>query len=65
MFGLSLGHLIILLVVVLLMGSRKLPELGTALGRGLRAFKDGLEGKSSDSPQITDKSDPTDKNQNS
>lgn len=45
MFGLSLGHLIILLVVVLLFGSRKLPELGSALGRGMHAFKKGLEGK--------------------
>jgi sec-independent protein translocase protein TatA len=45
MFGLSIGHLIILLVVVLLFGSRKLPELGHALGKGLHAFKSGLDGK--------------------
>jgi sec-independent protein translocase protein TatA len=44
MFGLSLGHLIIVLVVVLLFGARRLPELGSALGKGLRAFKKGLEG---------------------
>lgn len=48
MFGLSLGHLIILLVVVLLFGSRRLPELGSALGRGIHAFKKGLEGKDKD-----------------
>lgn len=46
MFGLSLGHLLILSVVVLLFGSRRLPELGSALGRGMRAFKKGLEGES-------------------
>ena len=45
MFGLSLGHLLILLFVVLLFGSRRLPELGGALGKGLRAFKKGLEGR--------------------
>jgi sec-independent protein translocase protein TatA len=45
MFGLSLGHLIILAVVVLLFGHRRLPELGSALGRGMAAFKKGLEGK--------------------
>ena len=45
MFGLSFGHLIILLVVVLLFGHRRLPELGGALGKGLRSFKKGLEGK--------------------
>jgi sec-independent protein translocase protein TatA len=54
MFGLSLGHLIILLVVVLLFGHRRLPELGSALGKGLHAFKKGLEG-----PQ-----DPNDKDKN-
>ena len=48
MFGLSGGHLLIVAVVVLLFGSRRLPELGSALGRGVHAFKKGLEGKSSD-----------------
>lgn len=48
MFGLSLGHLIILGVVVLLFGHRRLPELGHALGKGLNAFKRGLEGKDTD-----------------
>lgn len=45
MFGLSLGHLIILGVVVLLFGSRRLPELGSALGKGMNAFKKGLAGE--------------------
>ena len=48
MFGLSGGHLLILAVVVLLFGSRRLPELGSALGRGMHAFKKGLEGKSNE-----------------
>jgi sec-independent protein translocase protein TatA len=48
MFGLSLGHLIILSVVVLLFGHRRLPELGHALGKGVGAFKRGLEGKGPD-----------------
>ena len=45
MFGLSLGHLLILTVVVLLFGHRRLPELGGALGKGISAFKRGLDGK--------------------
>ena len=45
MFGLSVGHILILLVVmVVLFGARRLPELGTNLGKGLRGFKKGLEG---------------------
>ncbi len=45
MLGLSMGHLVILAVVVLLFGNRKLPELGRALGSGVGAFKRGLEGR--------------------
>jgi TatA/E family protein of Tat protein translocase len=51
MFGLSLGHLLILTVVVLLFGNRKLPELGRALGSGIGAFKKGLEGRDLDDQQ--------------
>jgi sec-independent protein translocase protein TatA len=48
MFGLSGGHLLIIAVIVLLFGSRRLPELGSALGSGVNAFKKGLEGKDRD-----------------
>ena len=48
MFGLSMGHLLIVGFVVLLFGHRRLPELGHALGKGVTAFKRGLEGKGSD-----------------
>ena len=56
MFGLSLGHLLILSFVVLLFGARRLPELGHALGKGMSAFKRGLEGKNSeDEPRKIDR----------
>lgn len=45
MFGMSLGHLLILSVIVLLFGGRRLPELGSALGKGMNAFKKGLAGE--------------------
>jgi sec-independent protein translocase protein TatA len=45
MMGLSLGHLVIVLIVVLLFGAKRLPELGSSLGRGLRAFKEGMDGE--------------------
>ncbi len=42
-------HLIVLAVVVLvLFGGKKLPELGKGLGEGLRGFKDGMKGVSED-----------------
>ena len=38
-------HLIfILLIVLLLFGPGKLPELGRSLGKGIREFKDALRG---------------------
>ena len=48
MFGFSLGHLLIVLIIVLLFNARRLPELGSALGKGMHAFKKGLEGKTED-----------------
>jgi sec-independent protein translocase protein TatA len=39
------AHLIILAVVILLVfGSRKLPEIARGLGTGMREFKDSLQG---------------------
>lgn len=58
MFGLSLGHLLILGVVVLLFGHRRLPELGSALGQGLSAFKKGLQGKDTNAKEIDQDNDP-------
>lgn len=52
MFGLSLGHLLVILVVVLLFGARRLPELGSAMGKGMRAFKKGLEGEDEDPKKL-------------
>ncbi|MGH9705482.1 MAG: twin-arginine translocase TatA/TatE family subunit [Candidatus Acidiferrales bacterium] len=36
--------LIILLVVVLLFGGRKIPEVMRGLGEGIRSFKEGMRG---------------------
>ena len=53
MMGLSIGHLVIVTVVILLFGHRRLPELGHALGKGMGAFKQGLDGKDMDPPEDT------------
>jgi|UniRef100_A0A7C4U6S4 sec-independent protein translocase protein TatA len=36
--------IIILLLVLLLFGAKRLPEIGKSLGKGLREFKDALKG---------------------
>ena len=37
--------LLIVLVVILLFGGRKIPELMKGLGKGMKSFKDALNGK--------------------
>ncbi len=37
--------LIILLVIMLIFGARRLPEIGTSLGRGIRTFKSAITGE--------------------
>jgi sec-independent protein translocase protein TatA len=45
-------HLIfILLIVLILFGPGKLPELGKGLGKGIREFKDALRGGMESSPE--------------
>ncbi|MGD9695653.1 MAG: twin-arginine translocase TatA/TatE family subunit [Thermoleophilia bacterium] len=47
-FDFSPVQLIIVLVIVLLVfGAKRLPEIGRNLGSGAREFKDGITGKSS------------------
>lgn len=42
-FGLGIGEtLLIFLVVLLLFGAKRLPEIGTSLGRGIREFKSSV-----------------------
>lgn len=44
MFGISGEHLLILAIVLLVFGPRRLPELGNTLGKAVRNFKDSLSG---------------------
>jgi sec-independent protein translocase protein TatA len=40
MFGLGVGELLVILVIVLIIfGAGKLPEIGQGLGRGIRSFR--------------------------
>jgi len=58
-FGMPGGHelLIIAIVVVLIFGASRLPQIGDALGRSIRAFKRSVKGENE--IEITAKVEPT------
>jgi sec-independent protein translocase protein TatA len=44
MFGLGFGELVVILLIVLVMfGGRKLPEIGEGIGRAIRGFKKEMD----------------------
>jgi sec-independent protein translocase protein TatA len=54
--GLGIGELLVILViVVVLFGARRLPEIGSGLGNAIKNFKSGLSGK--DEIDVTPKKD--------
>jgi sec-independent protein translocase protein TatA len=58
MGGLSIWHwLIVLLVIVLVFGTKKLGSVGSDLGKAVKGFKDGVKGEEDKAPpQLADKS---------
>ena len=52
-FGVSLPEILILLLVVLLVfGPKRLPEMGRSLGKGMREFKDSISGKDDEPAEL-------------
>lgn len=45
------GLVIILIVLLVVFGPKRLPEMGRSLGRGMREFKDSITGKDDDDDQ--------------
>ena len=41
---------ILLVIVLLVFGPKRLPEMGKSLGKGMREFKDSITGKHDDDP---------------
>jgi sec-independent protein translocase protein TatA len=59
LFGLGTTEIILIaLVVLLLFGGRKIPELMKGLGKGVKSFKDGVKGME-DELKDTDRKDKT------
>jgi sec-independent protein translocase protein TatA len=46
------GAIIILIVLLVIFGPKRLPEMGRSLGRGMREFKDSVTGNDHDPAEI-------------
>lgn len=58
MFGFGIGELLIILVIVVVLFSRRLPDLGEGLGRSIKKFRKAVN--DSDEVDITPKKDSRD-----
>jgi sec-independent protein translocase protein TatA len=53
MFGLGIPELVIILVLVLIVfGAGKLPEIGAGFGKGIRNFKKGISEEKKDQDKL-------------
>jgi len=55
MFGLGIGELLIILLIVMLLFNRRLVDLGEGLGKGIRKFRSAVS--QPDEVDITPKND--------
>lgn len=64
MFGLGFPELIIIMVIILIVfGAGKLPEIGGAIGKGIRSFRRSV--KESNEIDVTPKEDDEEKKKSS
>lgn len=59
MFGLGIQELVIIFVIIMvLFGAKKLPEMGKGLGKGIREFKNATNKINDDDEENEEKTEP-------
>ena len=59
MFGFGIGELLIVLVIIVVLFSRRLPDLGEGLGKSIKKFRKAMN--DSDEIDVTPKKDSQDR----
>jgi sec-independent protein translocase protein TatA len=49
---------VVLVIVLLIFGPKRLPDLGRSMGRGMREFKDSITGKDEERERLEESRDP-------
>jgi sec-independent protein translocase protein TatA len=45
--------IVVLIIALIVLGPKKLPEVGRSVGKGMREFKDALSGEQEEEPRDT------------
>ena len=54
--------LLIVLIIVIIFGARRIPELGKSLGEGIKNFKKSVTNKEKDEDSLSEKNEPPSQN---
>lgn len=63
MFGLGPFELTIIVVLILIFGAGRIPEIGSGLGKGIKNFKKSIKDTESEKEKIDDKSSEDEKDE--